>query len=209
MAREQIPSVLSEVAKSREQLPAILDTANNVSNAVVVAAGEMEKTRPLVPQVLDQVEKTRNAMPGIMDRAEDLISQAKTAGREASKGAVTGVLTGIVTAPFDIIGNVGKKVIGAGEEEDNVLPEEDLALATKSVMSLLDSNKLNAYKEWADSKTNHRGRATLKSIDEVSDEYNGQECKDVFVQVWEGDESIFEKLVTLCRNDKNEWIRKK
>lgn len=195
--RAQLPSVLEEVKQTREMVPDVLDTVNTVSK-------EVEKTRLLVPQVLTQVELTREAIPGMMDRADNMITQARAAGREASKGAVTGVLTGIVAAPFNLIGGLGKKVLGISAEEQKKLTDKDIAIMTEKGQELLASNEVNTVLEWQNPDDKHNGKMTLKKITGSGTESG--DCKDIQWQVLEnGKKILFDKQITYCLDGENGW----
>ncbi len=63
-----------------------------------------------------------------LDRVDDLISQAKVAGQEASSGAVTGIFQGIITAPFVIVGNAGQSVFGMSKDQAGDFSGEDMEM---------------------------------------------------------------------------------
>jgi len=196
--REQLPLILEETKQTRQLVPGILDTVNNVVK-------EVEKTRPLVPQVLTQVEKTREAMPGMLDKADKLVANAKQAGKEASQGAVTGVLTGIIAAPFNIVGNLGKKMLGISDEDMKKLTEQDINIMTQTGETLLSSDQINLVREWDNPDSQHNGKLTLKNIIKASADSNNKPCKDIHLQVWKQNTSIVDKMVTYCLDENNNW----
>lgn len=210
--RQQIPPILTEMAQVRQQLPLILEEAKNtrqmiprVLKTVNGVTQEVEKIRPLVPKVLTQVEKTREAIPEMMDRADKLVAQARQAGQEASKGAVTGVLTGIITAPFNLIGSLGKKVLGISEEEQKQLTDQDIKIMTQSGQILLNSNEVNLVQEWKNPESNHHGKMTLNNIKVASAGSGEPLCKDIHLEVWESNKVLLNKVVTYCLYDKTGW----
>ena len=137
--RKQIPAVLKESAAIRGELPAVLASADKASKAVAGVAKQVEATRPLIPEVLKEVETTRESIPGMMDRADGLIEKARVAGKEASQGAVTGIFSGIIMAPFSLVADAGRSITGMTEEEAKQLDEKDFELIEKASLQLLNN----------------------------------------------------------------------
>lgn len=114
----QLPPVLAETAALRQlvdaQLPALLQQL-----PPLLAEVKAVRTQT-VPSVLDESEALRRDLPVMLDEAGLLLDKARDAGREASQGAVTGVLR----LPLDFLFGAGEFVLGG-----KVLkPEEGKAL---------------------------------------------------------------------------------
>lgn len=185
--RKQIPSILKEVKAVRKELPAVLKSTDKASDAIVLAARE--------------VEKTREAIPPMLDRADQVIAGARVAGQEASKGAVTGVITGIFTAPFAIVGNIGKSVVGLSDKEARDYGEKDLELLKQAGQEALISGKVGTSKEWENPESGFSGKMTLISIDTSGE----RECRVIHLQSWKRGKLKNDKQIKLCLNEDQQW----
>ncbi len=201
--RKLVAPILNEIRLTREQIPAILKVTEKTNDTVLRAVEEIKATRPLIPEILSEVKQTREAIPPVLDRADKLVSNVRQAGKEASKGAVSGVLTGIVTAPFEIIGSLGKKIFSFSDEEISKLSDKDVELSKKSVVDVLASDKINQTSEWDNSSNNTKG--IIKLLQLKTD--NGLKCKVLNMKVWKNTQLFVDKDLNVCLNKKGEWER--
>ena len=201
LTREQIPSILQESGKIREQIPPILQESGKIREQIPSILKESGKIRKQIPPILKEVEKTREAIPPMMNRADKMIASARTAGQEASKGAVTGVFTGILTAPFAIVGNVGKKAIGLTDEEVKDYGDKDLELLKQAGQEALMSGKIGVSKSWKNPESGYSGKMTLVSIDSSGE----RECRVIRLQAWKKGDLKKDRKIKLCLNDSQQW----
>ncbi len=131
--RKDLPKLYSEVEKTRNVIPGILEEVRAVRSDLPVFYTEIEKTRAVVPEMLEEVRALRKEMPKLLAETGALLDRAEKASDKAGKGAVHGVIKGIITTPLhvieSVISNVKEKVIGKEEkpslEEDKPSLEED------------------------------------------------------------------------------------
>ena len=112
--------------------------------------------------MLAEVRATREALPGLLDRANQAIDKATTIGQKAGEGAVKGVIGGIVSAPFRLIGGVGKSftdMIGLGNRKD--FTREDERLAGDTTETVLKNGQVGAESSWHNPDSKNRGGVTL------------------------------------------------
>lgn len=88
---DTLPNILSESAKVRTMIPVTL-----------------ERTHRLMLQADDLVKETNV-----------IIKEANHLSQEAAKGAVTGTVEGIVTAPLELLKSTAKKLTNTEEEPSN------------------------------------------------------------------------------------------
>ncbi|MEH6469935.1 MAG: hypothetical protein V7752_01685 [Halopseudomonas sp.] len=198
--RQQVPVIMDEVAATREQIPAVLKSVDHMSGSVRLVASEIEATRPLVPQVLEQVELTRDAIPPMLSRGEQMIAQAQSAGHDASKGAVTGMLSGIVAAPFSLFGSLGRS-LGLSSTEQELLSEYDLTLLKANTLTLLEQDELDRSVSWDNPEKQHRGEVTLKGRQVI----DGRQCRDLLMTFYDKERLVITKDVQLCLQDDGSW----
>lgn len=200
---EQIPRILDEVEATRKALPEVLKTADKASSAVMAISKEVEKTRPLITEALAEVEKTRESIPPMMDRADQLILKASEAGKEASEGAVTGVFSGILMAPFTLVGDAGKRLVGASEKEAEKLSAEDYTLVETTVNEILERGRLGEVKEWRNEKSGSSGKVKLININDELDD--GDECRELQITVENKGHMIQDKSSVMCKDYDGKW----
>lgn len=172
-ARETIPSVLKELQATREVLPSVLAEAKALREAlpplveqsaatVKNASGVVRAIEPHIPRVLTEVRKTREALPGLLDRADQTIARAAKLGQEASSGAVTGLLGGIITAPFRLIGQFGKGLAGAmGLSGRGDFTAEDERLASVATNAVIQNGQIGTQQTWRNPASKNTGSASL------------------------------------------------
>ena len=202
--RKQIPAVLKESAAIRGELPAVLASADKASKAVAGVSKQIEATRPLIPEVLKEVETTRESIPPMMDRADVLIEKARIAGKEASEGAVTGLFTGIIRAPFALVAGAGRGITGLTEEEAKVFNDKDLSLVQQASLYLLNNGLKGDKREWRNDDSGNYGTIQLKRI-YTEGEYSDIDCRTLKISLNKHDELVKEGERSFCKNDKGEW----
>ncbi|MES9973058.1 MAG: hypothetical protein ABW094_02280 [Candidatus Thiodiazotropha sp.] len=203
--RKLVPPILAEVSNTIETVPDILKTLNSVSSTVKQTNKEIAKTRLLFPEVLKEVKAvrkeigaTRKSIPTTLDRVDNLLAQASTTGQKASEGAITGVFTGVITAPFRALISLGEAAKGAAGGDGIYLEGEDLKIATDTAVVLTKSIK-GSTKSWKNPNSGKRGKFTLLS----NYRENNLECVTMQHQVWSGEEMIIERVFDACRKNVN------
>ena len=202
--RKQIPAVLKESEAIRGELPAVLASADKASGAVAGVSKQVEATRPLVTDVLQEVATTREAIPPMMDRADVLIEKARVAGQQASEGAVTGLFTGIIRAPFSMVASAGRSISGLTEEEAKIFNDKDLSLVQQTSLYLLNNGSKGDKREWENTETGNHGTVQLLRIYSEG-EYSDIDCRSLKIALYKQDEFVKEGQRSFCKNEKGEW----
>ena len=202
--RKQIPAVLKESAAIRGELPAVLASANKASGAVADVAKQDEATRPLIPEVLKEVETTRESIPPMLDRADVLIEKARVAGKEASQGAVTGIFSGIIMAPFALVADAGRGITGMTKEEAKQLDKKDFELVEKATLYLLNNGAKGEQRKWKNTASGNRGILILTDIYSEG-EYAEIDCRSLKLELYKKDKMIKEIDRSFCKDDNGKW----
>ncbi len=202
--RAQIPALLKESEAIRGDLPAVLTSADKASAAVSDVAKQVEKTRPLIPKVIKEIETTRESIPGMMAQADVLIEKARLAGKEASQGAVTGFFKGIILAPFALVGDAGKSIIGLSESEARQLNETDFNLIEQESLELLNTGSKGEQRQWKNSANNTHGVVSLIDIYE-KDDFSELECRTLKIKLYKDDEEMQDTSRSFCKDDEGKW----
>ncbi|MES9969872.1 MAG: hypothetical protein ABW092_07530 [Candidatus Thiodiazotropha sp.] len=210
--RKLIPPILAEASKTIDSIPEIIKTLNTIAATVKQSSKEVARTRKLVPDILKEIKSVRNeigatrkAIPVTLDRVDYLLAQAATTGQKASEGAITGVFTGVITAPFRALISLGEAAKDAADGDGIFLDGKDLEIATNAAVALTKLKK-GATKTWKNPSSGKRGKFTLVA------KYREKklECQTMEHQVWDGDEVIIERVFDACRKNANSaWELKK
>jgi len=203
--RDQIPPVLKEVESVRKELPAVLKSADKASNAVVVMSKEIEATRPLVPQFLKEVEITRKSIPPMLDRADAMIEKAREAGQEASTGAVTGFFKGLITAPFTLAGDAGRKITGMSEEEMKQYSEIDFDLIEAAALLLLNNGKKGDIRQLSNPESGFSGTLKLVSMETKEEDFTTSMCRTLQIEAYKDNKRMKTVNRTFCREEGGGW----
>ena len=202
--RKQIPAVLKESEAIRGELPAVLASADKASGAVADVSKQVEATRPLVTDVLQEVATTRESIPPMMDRADVLIEKARVAGKEASEGAVTGLFTGIIRAPFALVASAGRGISGLTDEEAKVFNDKDFSLVQQASLYLLNNGSKGEERNWQNAESGNHGNVQLTRI-YTDGEYSDIDCRTLKISLNNQDEMVKEGNRSFCKNDQGEW----
>ncbi len=192
--REQLPVVLDEVAAVRGQLPSVLASVDSVST-------EMKAYRPIASDALIQLSEVRKEVPVTLDRVDGLIASAGVAAGEASSGVLTGAISGLITAPFKIVGSFASSILKMSEDEAHNYTEEDLLLVKEHGQSLLAKGKLNDSHKWENKDTGKNFKVSLNKIYSK----DSLACRDLLLQAWSESKLTVNKVVSVCMNDEGEW----
>ena len=202
--RKQIPALLKESEAIRGELPAVLASADKASDAVAGVSKQVEATRPLVTDVLQEVATTRESIPPMMDRADVLIEKARVAGKEASEGAVTGLFTGIIRAPFALVASAGRGLTDLSEEEAKTFNDKDFSLVKQASLYLLNNGSKGDRREWRNEDSENRGIVQLTRI-YTGGEYSEIDCRTLKITLHKQDKLVKDSQRSFCKNDEGEW----
>ncbi len=202
--RMQIPAVLKESEAIRGELPAVLASADKASGAIADVSKQVEATRPLIPEVLTEVKTTRESIPPMMDRADQLIEKARVAGKEASEGAVTGVFSGIIMAPFALVGDAGRSITGMTDDEAKQYTEKDFQLNQQASLNLLNNASKGGEQKWKNPESGNQGILVLSDI--YSDgEYSEIDCRTLNIKFFKDGKLFKEGDRSFCKNEEDKW----
>lgn len=197
--RKTVDDVLSETEKTREMIPSILEQVRETNS-------EVAKVRELVPPILEEVRKTREELPSLMDRADRIIASADEAGEKAGKGAMTGIIGGILSMPFSVVGELGKGVQSLfGSEVGDALNQEDLEIFRKKIIDLAEKGEEGDVATWENPKTSNGGKITLlKKYRE-----NGQECRQIRFHFTIKGKDAKTEVINGCKQPDGSWVATK
>ena len=212
--RETVPPVLKEVQATREALPSVLAEAKALrealpplveqSAAAAKNAGDAVRTiEPHIPVVLTEVRKTREALPGLLDRADQTIARAAKLGQKTSSGAVTGLLGGIITAPFRLIGQFSKGLAGAmGLSGRGDFTAEDERLAGVATNAVIQNGQIGTQQTWRNPASKNAGSASLLKRGTRDD----RPCFTLRHRVEFGSGKTHQADIEMCQQTDDSWV---
>jgi len=195
---QKIEPVLKEVYKIRELIPPIVIEVTEIRKQIPKILNEVEQVRILVPPILEEVKLTREAIPPMLTKADDLVNKAEDIGKKSSEGFFSGFLTGIVKAPFTIIGGAGESLFGQASKQ---MTEKDKQVIEVTALRLLSSEKIGETESWSNPDSGNNGVITLKEIKIISN----RQCKVVNFIVNIKHSKPIKENATACLRDDNKW----
>jgi len=196
--------VLKESEAIRADLPAVLASADKASASVIEVAKQVEATRPLIPKVIKEVETTRESIPGMMKQADVLIEKARVAGKEVSQGAVTGFFKGIILAPFALVGDAGKSIVGLSDKEAEQLNETDFNLIEQISLELLNDAGKGDQRQWQNPDNDTHGSVSLVDVYE-KDDFSEAECRTLNIVLYKNNEEMKKTSRSFCKDEGGKW----
>ena len=197
--RNTVDATVNETAKLREALPPIIASSINVIDKADSVA---TKIGPHIKPTLEEVKQTRLALPGIIDNADKVVRRAEKVGKDVGKRAVTGVLSGIITAPFRLIGEAGKTLSSTiGLDKKAGFTGADERLAQEATDAVLKIGKPGNKQDWQNPDSGNWGSVHWLS----GAEQNGQYCVALRYIVMFKDKKSHSVDIDLCQQKDGSW----
>ncbi|MCG7585286.1 hypothetical protein [Photobacterium sp. OFAV2-7] len=121
LQKNTVPSILSEVKVVRESvIPPVIEQVKYTNEKTVpqiLAETQLIRTET-IPAVLKESSEIRALTPGVLTRVESISADAEKIVSKATAGAVEGTVKGVISTPFNLIGDLGDRVIPNSEETE-------------------------------------------------------------------------------------------
>lgn len=199
--RALIPTIMGQVEKTTNYIPEMIKTTNKAADSIHFVAKEMKESRPVVKKVAEEIESTRKSLPDFLESGEKIAEKINQAGKNTGEGFVTGLVKGVIAAPFNLVSDLGSslfELMGDGAKE---LGKEDKKIMINTMEDVLNNDKPNAEKTWKNPSSAYSGKIVVLAITPA-------ECKTVATQVFKNKKNFLENQITLCRDKKGQWIKK-
>ncbi|ALO35997.1 hypothetical protein CMT41_15645 [Colwellia sp. MT41] len=194
----QLASIEQQVAKLQASMPAILKRVDDVVNTTNNTTAEVARWRPHSTRYLAEVELSRDYIPQYLSRIENTIVDAKTIGKEASSGLVSGFFKGVITLPFEVIAGLAG-IVDVNSRSAKYLTAQDVALMQEKVVVLLNDSK-QSKSVWQNVKSGNRG-TIMKGKMTIR---NKRQCvKVTFNNYFASEKETLKEL--MCIDDKGLW----
>ena len=210
--RSQIPEILDEAAlhrvtvdnlileatEYRKQIPFITQEREAVEKLITEVINESQLVRQTVPEILAEVEAVRIEIPKFLHQAQEISDNIKRAGLEASEGAVQGVISGIIKAPFSMIFGWGNPITSSNQE----LSEEDRTFMQEAALKLLNSGEDSEQIQWENPGTKVSGVAVIEEMSVTMK----STCKTIKVTLARDGTVFNEGIATICQKPGESWV---
>lgn len=208
-----IPSVLDESEAIRKTLPPVLQQAEAwrlesgkvrteialVRAMVPQVIAELDAYRALVPSVLAESQNIRRAIPPTLDRVEKIVLDANEIASKAGESAFTGVITGILKAPINLLGGAAQLFVPA----DVKLSDEDRARLESRLQTFLATAEIGDSQEFVTSDGAITGRFEV-----VSDSFaKGELCRTVVLKSFRKGNLLKQQDLKICRDENDRWYQ--
>lgn len=209
--RRLVPSVLGESEAIRKTLPPILQQADvwrqesaqvraeiaSVRALVPDLLAELEAYRAIVPTVLAESQNIRRTIPPTLDRVEKIVLDAKEIASTAGESAFTGVITGILKAPINLLGSAAQLLVPG----DVKISDEDRARLESRLQTFLQTAEVGDSQEYTTSDGAITGRFEV-----ISDSFAGGElCRTLGLKSFRKGKLLQEQDLQICRDENDRW----
>lgn len=179
MINQQMPTIINEISAItqsiepilkdseawRLELPVLLAAVKETNITIENTNQKIANTLPNIPLILAESEALRNEVPIILTQAESLVGQVEQAGQEASKGVVTGIVGGILSTPFSLIGKIGESTTKMlGLENADSLSKSDRRSYNQAMARLMKKPSKGAHQSWRNDDTGNKGTITISNV---------------------------------------------
>ncbi len=201
----QLPALLTQLTKIEQQvgklqasMPAILKRIDAVVKTTNNTTVEASHWRPHSTRYLEEIALSRDYIPQYLSRIEHTVEDAKTVGKEASSGLVSGFFKGMITLPFEMVAGL-TEIVDKDSRSAKYLTAQDIALMQEKVVALLNDNN-QTKSVWQNVNSGNRGTI----IKGETTTRNNQQCLNVIFNNHFGkDKETLNEL--MCVDDKGLW----
>lgn len=210
--RETLPSVLAEVKATRETVPSILAETERLRLESQAIRKEVALTRAQIPAILEQLDayqklapqvlaesaRIRQSIPPTLDRIEALMAQADEVASSAGENVFTGMLAGIVKAPFKLIGHATSAIMPSGA----TISDTDKATLEQRIQAFLGTAKVGDTESYVSADGSLTWRYQLQS---TSSRGNAV-CRVLGLTTLEDRKKVKTTELTICLDEQGKWL---
>jgi surface antigen len=202
---QQIPDLWLQLDKIEKQfnlvhkeIPQILSRIDDVVLTSNEAINEAEKWRPHSTQYIEVIKQSREDIPQYLTRVDNIILDAKSIGKEASSGLVSGLFKGVVSMPFEVVAGL-TGMVDSTSLSAKYLTANDVIKMQEKVISLLE-NQSKKQVFWQNNESGNRGKI-IKNKAFIKD---NQTCHKVtFFNYFKKRDETLDK--TMCKDKTDIW----
>lgn len=195
---EQIEKLAQDVQRLEENLPSVLQRIDAVVDVTNTTVSEVALWRPHSREYLDEIALSRESIPQYLTRAEYIVSDAKSIGKEASSGIVTGFFKGVISLPFEVVSGLAG-IVDAKSRSAKYLTAADVNLMQEKVIVLLNDQH-QSKTIWQNVDSHNRGSIIKGELIRK----NKQNCHYLtFINNFANEKETLEEL--MCLDNEGLW----
>jgi len=194
----QLDKIEQQVALLQKNLPSILQRVDAVVKTTDNTTAEVARWRPHSSQYIEEIKQSKEYIPKYLTRIENTVTEAKTIGKEASSGLVSGFFKGVISLPFEMVAGLAGMVDADSLSAKN-LTSQDITMMQETVIALLgDPNQRKSI--WQNVDSGNRG--TIIKAEQVI--RNSLVCHQItFNNHFANEKETLKEL--MCQDDKGLW----
>jgi len=188
----------TQMSQIQQELPSLLKRVDAIVLMTNKTTDELAKWRPHSTKYLAELKQSRTDIPEYLTRIEYIITDAKTLGKEATSGLVSGFFKGVISLPFEMVSGL-TGIIAPDSKSAKLLTATDVAILQAQTVALLENTEQKSI-FWHNSQSGNRGRIIKdKAFKKV-----GLLCHELtFINNLNGQKEALKKL--MCEDNKGLW----
>ncbi len=195
---QHLAAIEMQMQKLQQDLPKALVRVDEVVASSNKGIIELSLWRAHSTKYIAEIEQSRANIPQYLTRVENIILDAKTIGKEASSGLVSGFLKGVISLPKEMVAGL-TGMVDTQSRSAKFLVANDVVLMQEKVLSLLN-NQSKSQAFWQNDNSGNRGTITKQA----PFKREGLTChKLVFVNSFKNQQEKLEKI--MCKDSKELW----
>ncbi len=195
---QHIDSVEMQIQALQKDLPSVLKRIDAITITSHEAIDELAKWRPHSTKYLVEIENSKQDIPQYLTRIENIVLDAKTIGKEASSGLVSGFFKGVISLPFEVVAGL-TGIVDSKSRSAKYLTTNDVTMMQEKVLILLETqSKKQVY--WQNDKSGNRGKISKEKAFKRSE----QTChRIVFTNHFKDQQETLKEV--MCKDDDDLW----
>ncbi|MBL4821982.1 MAG: hypothetical protein JKX90_00455 [Colwellia sp.] len=195
---QHLEKIENQIQLLQQHLPSVLQRVDAAIATTNSTTEELAQWRPHSTQYLAELKHSHQDIPQYLSRVEAIIIDAKTIGKEASSGLVSGFIQGVISLPFDVVAGL-TGIVDAKSLSAKYLTAKDVTIIQEKVLLLLKNNN-NQQVFWHNNDSGNRGQIKKKP----KFIQNGLSChKLTFVNHFKGQQETLNKV--MCQDNHDLW----
>ncbi len=154
---KQIPSILMRIDSINSKVPSITTSISEVIITANQALSRVDSINEQIPEIMATIKITNDSISNYMVQAKVLVEEANEIANSAGRDATKGFLTGIISTPFDITKGIGGFIFGSNSNVNG----EDIKVLDAEIKSFLNKNSNEIETLWQNSNTKTSGKITV------------------------------------------------
>lgn len=187
-----------QIQSLQKDLPTVLKRVDAVIITSNEALSESAKWRPHSTKYLTEIAHSRDDIPQYLTRIENIIVDAKSVGKEASSGLVSGFFKGVISLPFEVVAGL-TGIVDSKSRSAKYLTANDVTMMQEKVLILLTDNSRKQI-HWQNNESENHGKIS-KETEFIK---KGQTCHKVtFINYFKDQEETLNQV--MCRGKDDIW----